>query len=128
MNHKRSSHVHNRLNGALGFGVLVLGANTAEGLGLTSLLACFLEHFCSKDTIIAVVVLDTRCSLLPEPLFETQFGHNGLAGAQRDLVFDMYDLGRSISKYSTAMEHVLFLLATISSKQSTGLSDNILVH
>ena len=120
--------MHNCLDVLFCFCILMLGANTTEVLSLTNISACLLKSFCSKNSIVTVVMLDMGRCLFLNPFIRENLVHDSLTNTKRDLILNMYNLRSSIIKDGYTMENVCLGLMTISSGQLFRLYDHILIH
>ncbi len=97
------------LNIALSNGILMLCANTGEGLGLVLGDTVITEHACIIDTIVVVEVLDCNSCQVPSHLFKSCFSHHSLACSHARLAFHIHKIGGSIGVKGTPMNRLILM-------------------
>jgi len=112
VNNEFTCHIHNGLFSTFRFSILVLCTNSTETLSLILLSASIMEDFRYKDTIIAMVVPDGNGCLFVEPFFKTKFGVHRLACIQGHLIFNVHNLGCSVSKNGPTPELIMVYYVT----------------
>ena len=68
--------------------ILVLGAYTGKGLGLTFFGTITTKLLSREDAVVTMIMFDFGNTVVPEPLFETSLSHDCFVCTKRDLVFN----------------------------------------
>ncbi len=116
------------LNIALSDGILMLGTNTGEGLGLVLGDTVITEHACIIDTIVAVEVLDRNSCQVPTQLFKTCLSHHSLACSHARLAFHIHIIGGSIGIKGTPMKTAFRAITAISIQTPSRSMNNKLLN
>ena len=107
MNHEGPCHIHDGLNSSFSTGILVMGADTGEGLTLSFFLTVAPKFFSREDTIVTMIMFDFTDTLVKKPLFETSFTHYCFVSTKRNLVLYPNEARCCIIKDGTALITVI---------------------
>ena len=121
MHNKCSVHIQNSLDSPLSSSILILRSNTPKTMRLILLIKIFLENIYSKNSIIAMEMLDLSCCLIPKSLIKIYLTYNGFTRSKIYLNFNQKNTRPCVIIYSTYMKMTIGPLSAISTWQLIGV-------